>query len=230
MINPFGLMITILLYKAMEFLKKLPFIGVFPPLLTTGILLILILKIFRVDYHVYNESASYLTFLLIPATISLGYPLYKNVDILVKNKRIIYTAFVFATLCALTTTFITAKCCHSGLKVLVSLLPKSVTAPIAVEISKSLGGIPELTACIVALTGVFGAVFGHKILNLIKVKSDIAIGLSIGAASHVLGTSRCVEEGREKQIAMSTLALVIVGVLTAIITPIFTMVLKLKVG
>ena len=121
---------------------------------------------------------------------------------------------------ALVATYIIASLCKSDLNIIVSLLPKSVTAPIAVEISKTLGGIPELTACVVVLTGVFGAVLGHKILSLIGVKNDLAIGLSIGAASHVLGTSSCIEKKREKQVVMSTLALVIVGILTAILAPI----------
>lgn len=222
MINPFGLIITIVLYKLAERLKKIPL----PPLLISGIALILILKIFHIDFETYNESASYLTFLLIPATISLGYPLYKNYEILGQNKRVIYSGFVFAAICAIVTTYLTAKFCHTDLNLIISMLPKSVTAPIAIEITKASGGIPELTACVVVLTGIFGAILGHKILELIKVKNDIAIGLSIGAASHVLGTSRCIEKGKEKQIVMSTLSLVIVGILTAILIPIFIGLIK----
>ena len=226
MINPFGLIITIVLYKLAERLKKIPFLSKLPPLLFAGLGIIFILKLFNIEYETYHESASYLTFLLIPATISLGYPLYKNIHLLVKYKRVIYTAFIFATICAIITTYITAKLCHTDLNIIASVLPKSVTAPIAVEISKSLGGIPELTACIVMLTGVFGAILGHKILEFIKVKNDIAIGLSIGAASHVLGTSSCIEKGKEKQIVMATLALIFVGILTAILIPIFMHCLK----
>lgn len=221
MINPFGIILTIVLYKLAEGLKKYPFISKFPPLLISGICLIIILKTFHINYDLYNESASYLTFLLIPATIALGYPLYKNSHVLLKYKRIIYPAFLLASLVAIFTTYLTAKLCHTDLNVMVSMLPKSVTAPIAVEISKSMGGVPELTACVVVLTGVFGAILGHKILNFIHVKNDLAIGLSIGASSHVLGTSKCIEKGKEKQIVMSTLALVIVGILTAITIPLF---------
>lgn len=221
MINPFGLILTIVLYKLAEQLKKIHFLSKLPPLLFAGLGIIFILKTFDINFETYNESASYLTFLLIPATISLGYPLYKNIHLLTKHKRIIYSAFIFATACAILTTYITAKFCHTDMNIIISLLPKSVTAPIAVEISKTLGGIPELTACIVMLTGVFGAILGHKILEIIKIKNDIAIGLSIGAASHVLGTSSCIEKGKEKQIVMATLALIFVGILTAILIPIF---------
>ena len=220
MINPFGLVLTILLYKLAENLKKVKYLRKLPPLLMAGLAIIFVLKIFRIDYVLYKESASLLTYLLIPATISLGYPLYKNSMLLTKNKRIIYSAFCVATLIALLATYLIAYLCKSDIGVILSFLPKSVTAPIAVEISKTLGGIPELTACVVVLTGVFGAVLGHKILSLVGVKNDLAIGLSIGAASHVLGTSSCIEKKREKQVVMSTLALVIVGILTAILAPI----------
>ena len=226
MINPFGFIITVLYFKLGQLSKKLPIICKLPPIVTAGVLLILTLEIFHIDFDLYNESASYLTLMLIPATIALGYPIYKNLELLKKYKRIIYTSFFIATLVAIMGTYVIARFCHTELNVIESMLPKSVTAPIAVEISKLSGGIPELTACVVVLTGVFGAMFGHKILKLINVKSDIAIGLSIGAASHVIGTAKCVETKREKQIVMASVALVIVGILTAIIVPLFLLLLK----
>lgn len=219
MINPFGIISTVVLFKIFDRVKNFPLIKPFPPLLVTGVCLMIILKVFNIDYKTYNETASWLTFLLIPATISLGYPLYKNLNILVKNKRVIYSAFFVAMAFALLTTFLIGKFCHTEATIISSMLPKSVTAPIAVEISKSIHGVPELTACIVALTGIFGALTGHKILKLIRVKNDIAIGLSMGASSHVIGTSKCIETGHEKQVVMSTLALVIVGIITAIFAP-----------
>ena len=85
MINPFGIISTVVLFKFFDKYKNFPLIKPFPPLLVTGICLILILKNFDIDYKTYNETASWLTFLLIPATISLGYPLYKNLNILVKH-------------------------------------------------------------------------------------------------------------------------------------------------
>lgn len=222
----FGFISTILYFKLAQKIKKFPFINKFPPILIAGIALILTLKLFQIDFNTYNKSASYLTFLLIPSTIALGYPVYKNIELLKKNKRIIYTAFFLGTIFAVISTYFFAHLCNCNLDVIESMLPKSVTAPIAIEISKSLGGIPELTACVVVLTGVFGAMFGHKILKLIKVKSDIAIGLSIGCASHIIGTSKCVELKKEKQIVMASVALVIVGILTAIVAPLFLYLVK----
>ena len=226
MINPLGFVATVVLFKTAEYLKRYPFFSKIPPVLFAGCLLILILNFFHIDYNLYNESACWLTFMLIPATIALGYPLYKNIHILIKNKRIIYSAFVFASLTAIIITYITSRICHTDFGLILSMIPKSVTAPIAIEISKSIGGIPELTACVVVLTGVCGAILGHKILKLIKVKNDISIGLSMGATSHVIATSRCIETGREKQVVMSTLALVVVGILTALLAPLFVLLIK----
>lgn len=226
MINPFGFIITVIYFKLAQTIKKLPFFAKIPPIVIAGVFLIITLKVFDIDFDKYNESASYLTLCLIPATIALGYPIYKNLELLKKYKRIIYTAFFIATSTAVIATYIVAELCHSELIIVESMLPKSVTAPIAVEISKSAHAIPELTACVVVLTGVFGALFGHKILKLLKVKSDVAIGLSIGAASHVIGTAKCVETKREKQIAMASVALVIVGILTTVIIPLFLYIIK----
>lgn len=222
MSNFFGFIITVIFYKLAQRLKWIKL----PPVVVAGAAVILMLEFFNIDFEMYNKSASYLTLLLMPATIALGYLIYKNIELLKTNKRVIYTAFLVVTVFAIISTYLIAKFCHADLCLIESMLPKSVTAPIAVEISKNIGGIPELTACIVVLTGVFGGMFGHKILELIRVKNDIAIGLSLGAASHIVGTSRCVEKGNEKQIVMASAALVIVGILTAIVTPLFLYLIK----
>lgn len=226
MINPIGFIITILYFKFSEFLRRFAFFKKFPPIVMTGILIILTLEIFNFDFEVYNESASFLTFMLIPATIALGYPIYKNKQLLLKNKRVIYSAFIIAMLIAILGTYIVAKLCHTELIIMEAMLPKSVTAPIAVEISKEIGAIPELTACVVVLTGVFGAMFGHWLLRLVHVKNDVAIGLSIGAASHVVGTSSCIETKREKQIVMASVSFIIVGLIAAVIIPLFCMLMN----
>lgn len=220
MMNFLGIVITIFAYRVAESLKKISALKGVPPILFASFFVIFTVKVFHIDYNTYNESARFLTYLLFPATIALGCPIYKNLKLLNRNKRIIMTAFVLATMIALLSTYFLGEFCHSSSHVVESLLPKSTTAPIAIAISKNLGGIPELTACVVLLTGVFGGVLGHRILKLVKVKNDIAIGLSIGAASHVIGTASCIEKGKEKQIVMSSVAFIVVGILTAIFAPV----------
>ncbi len=216
MINIWGLVLTVVFFELAKKLKKFKLFKKIPPMMSAGIILIILIKVFHISYESYNESACFFTLLLGPATIALAYPLCENIELLTKNKRAVYFGFLAATLTTLVATYFLGKIFHSDWEIIISTMPKSVTTPIAVEISKTIGGIPELTACLVVLTGIYGALFGHKILKLCKIKSDIAIGLAIGAASHVLGTSSCVEKKRERQIVMATLALIIIGILTTV--------------
>ncbi len=227
--NLFGALATFLLYKVIEKYKNFFLWRKIPTIVTAGVILIFILQIFKIDFQIYNKSARFLTFLLGPSTVALGFLIYKHFDLLKKNKRIIHTAFFIASILALFLTYIFAKLCGADLILIESLLPKSTTAPIALEISKNIGGIPEITACAVALSGMFGGVFGHGILKLLKVKNDVAIGLSIGAASHVIGTAKCIEKHKETQVVMASVALVAVGVLTALFAPLFLFLIKIKI-
>lgn len=221
MINIWGLFFTILLFLLIKKYNKIKYLKKLPAMFITSILLIIFLKTTNISYDSYNSSACYLTLLLGPATIALGYPLYVNRSVLLNNKRAIYFGFVVATIVAIFSTYIFAKLSHFDFQIINSLIPKSVTAPIALEISKMIGGIPEITACIVAITGLFGAVFGHKILSWFHVKSDVAKGLSIGAVSHVLGTASCIEKNKPKQVVMATISLIIIGILTTVFCLIF---------
>lgn len=213
MINLWGLIVTIFLF---EIFKRIKFIRI-PAMMVTSIFLIIILYVFKIDYSEYNESACFLTLLLGPATIALAMPLSDNAKILLKNKRAVYFGFLIAVVTAIITTIVLGKIFNADWQLITSLMPKTVTTPIAIEISKTIGGIPELTACLVCLTGIYGAMFSHKILKVFKIKSDIATGLAIGATSHVLGTSTCIEKKRQKQVVMATLALIIIGILTTVI-------------
>ena len=103
-------------------------------------------------------------------------------------------------------------------QVLLSLIPKSVTTPIAMDISSVIGGIPSLTAACVIFTGMFGSTFNHKILSWLGFKNDIAIGLAIGASSHGLGTSACVNKSA-LQLAIGGVAIGLTGIATSILAP-----------
>ncbi len=221
MINIYGLVLTLLVYFLAVKIKNIGVFSKLPTILTAGVVLIIMLKTSGYDYSSYNKSAGFITMLLGPATIALAFPLVKNIDILKTNKRAVWFGFLFATVVAILSTYALGWIFKIDYNVLVSLLPKSVTTPIAIEISKSVGGIPELTACVVIITGIVGGLSAHRLLKFLKIKHDVAIGLSVGASSHVLGTSRCIEKNKEQQAAVSTLALIIVGLFTALIIPIF---------
>lgn len=214
--NFFGLILTIILFVIFSRLNLK-----FPIMISVGVSIILILKIFNVDYSLYNQSASFLSFLIAPATIALAMPMYKNYHILLKNKRALYPALFLATIVAIISTYFCAKIFGADFRVILSMLPKSTTMPIALEISKAIDGYLEITAVVVALTGVFGGVFGHNILKLLKIKNDVSIGLALGSASHVIGTAACADKKKDRQVAASTIALILVGLMSAIIIPLF---------
>lgn len=219
MTNFFGFLLTIIVYIFSKFLFK--FFKKIPVVVLAGLILIFVLQIFKIDYEVYNKSAKYLTYLLAPATIALGYSIYKNIDLLKTYKRIIYPAFLVSSLVSVLSVFVIVQFFSVDLNLLFSFLPKSITAPIAIEISKITGGIVELTICTVVLTGIFGGLFGYKILKLFKIKNSTAIGISIGSSSHIIGTSKCIEKGNEVQIAMSSVSIVFVGIISSILIPLF---------
>ena len=209
-----GLVLTLVVFfiskRISKYIKKLP------PILLSGVFIIVFLKYFNIPFEEYNKSANILTNLLGPATIALGYPLCNNLHFLGKNKRAIYIGFVVAILTALISVYILGNLLHLNQELIMSLLPKSITTPLDVETSNKIHGIPQITACIVFLTGLFGAVFSHDILKFFKIKSDIAKGIAIGASSHVMGTSSCIEKNKDVQITFSTIALIIVGIITSL--------------
>ncbi|MGM9520491.1 MAG: LrgB family protein, partial [Phascolarctobacterium sp.] len=121
--------------------------------------------------------------------------------------------------------YVCAKGLGASDKVLVSLIPKSVTTPIAIDISKTIGGIPALTTAAVIFTGMLGATFNHKLLQLFGIKNDVAAGLAIGASSHGLGTSACASVS-PVQLALGGVAIALTGIATSILAPLLLPILK----
>ena len=173
------------------------------PILLAILFLIGFLKLTGIPYNAYAESASIIDFWLKPAIVALGVPLYLQLKSIRKQLMPLLVSQLVG--------------CFVGI-VSVVLMPKSVTTPIAMAVTESLSGIPSLTAAIVVLVGLFGAVCGFKILQVGHVKSPIAQSLSMGTASHAVGTSRAMEYGHIYG-AYASLGLILNGLLTAIFTP-----------
>ena len=165
------------------------------PILLAILVLIGFLKVTGISYETYARSASIIDFWLKPAIVALGVPLYLQLKSIRRQLMPVLVS-----------------------QLIISLAPKSVTTPIAMAVTESLNGIPSLTAAIVVLVGLFGAVCGFKILQVGRVKSPIAQSLSMGTASHAVGTSRAMEYGRIYG-AYASLGLILNGLLTALFTP-----------
>lgn len=214
-----GLTVTLLTYKFGERLAEWLNIKFLPPLLTACILLIAMIKAGGwFTYDQYNNGGQIINFLLGPATIALALPLVRNFQTLLAHYKILFIGVLVGAFSGVLSIIFCAKLFGASEKVILSLIPKSITTPIAMDVSAFLGGIPPLTAACVIFTGIFGAMCGHKIMQLFHVKSDIAIGLGIGASSHALGVSSCIPKS-PLQVAIGSLAIGLVGIVTAIIAP-----------
>ena len=193
------------------------------PILLTMITLIVFLKMTNISYETYREGGQLIDVWLKPAIVALGVPLYLQLEMIKKQWLPILLSQLVGCLVGIISVVLIAKGLGATPEVICSLAPKSVTSPIAMEVSAATGGIPSLSAAVVILVGLFGAVFGFKVLDMGHVKSPIAQGLSMGTASHAIGTSAAMEVSK-KYGAYSSLGLTLNGILTSLLTP---MVLRL---
>ena len=188
------------------------------PILITIAALIALLQLTGISYETYEQGGQYIEFWLKPAIVSLGVPLYQNLGQIRRQLLPILMSQLVGCLVGLVSVTLIASALGASHEVIVSLAPKSVTTPIAMEVCKTSGGIPSLTAAIVVIVGLFGAIFGFKILEVWHVRNPFSQGISMGTAAHAVGTSRAMEKG-ETYGAYSSLGLILNGVLTALLTP-----------
>ncbi len=215
----FLLAITFALFFYAKLLQKKTGIMLLNPIMVTIALLIIFLKIFNIDYETYNKGGQLIEFWLKPAVVALGVPLYLQLETIKKQFVPILMSQLAGSIVGVVTVVGLAKLFGASQEVILSLAPKSVTTPIAMEVTKSIGGIPSLTAAVVVCVGLLGAIIGFKTLQMMKVSSPIAQGLSIGTAAHAVGTSTAMDISK-KYGAYASLGLTLNGILTAILTPI----------
>ena len=171
-----------------------------------------------IPYETYNEGAKLIAFWLKPAVVALGVPLYLQLSSIKSQFLPILASQTVGCIVGIVSVVVIAKIFDASDAVVLSLASKSVTTPIAMEVTQVLGGIPSLTAAIVVITGLIGAIIGFKTLSIGHVNNPMALGLSMGAASHALGTSTAME--RDQFVgAYASLGLTLNGILTALLTP-----------
>ncbi len=188
------------------------------PLLVCMVVLIPFLMLSHIPYERYFQGSRILNDLLQPAVVALAFPLYEQLhQIRARWKSIITICFAGSVVAMVTGTSV-ALLMGASPEIAASVLPKSVTTPIAMAVGGSLGGIPAISAVCVIFVGILGAVFGHTLLNMMRIKTKSARGLAMGTASHALGTARCAELDYQEG-AFSSLALVICGIITSLVAP-----------
>ena len=203
------------MFKALQ--KRMGWVLLNPILLSIATL-ILYLKCADISYETYSEGGELIAFWLKPAVVALGVPLYLQLEMIKKQWMPILLSQLVGCLVGVVSVVLIAKGLGATPDVICSLAPKSVTTPIAMEVSNATGGIPSLTAAMVVMVGLLGAVFGFRMLGMGHVKSPIAQGLSMGTASHAIGTSAAMEVSK-KYGAYSSLGLTLNGILTSLLTP-----------
>lgn len=190
------------------------------PLLIAIILVILFLKLSGVEYETYNASAKYLTYLLAPATVSLAIPMYERMQLLKENYAAILTGILSGVLASLVCVLAMALVFHLSQAEYVTLLPKSVTTAIGMDIAKELGGHSEIAAAEIIITGVLGNMAAEPICRIFAIRHPVAKGIALGTSAHAIGTAKAMEMG-ETEGAMSSLAIVVAGVCTVVGATVF---------
>ena len=170
-----------------RFARRNPLVN---PVLVSVALVAALLRLTATDYQTYFNGAQFVHFLLGPATVALGVPLYRNLALVRRNLAPMAAALVAGSLVAVVSAVGLAATLGAPRIVLVSLAPKSVTAGVAMAVSESLGGLPSLTAALVIMTGIIGAMMVTPLMNALRIRDYAARGFSVGLASHGIGAAR----------------------------------------
>ncbi|WP_112181937.1 MULTISPECIES: LrgB family protein [Paraliobacillus] len=212
------IIVTILtfgLYRLTKALNKKVTFPLFHPLLLTPILIIGIIFLLKIPANNYISGATFLTHMLGPATIAFAIPIYKHLELLKKHIGMIMVSVTVGSLIAVFTSFGMSLLLHLDKNFLVSVLPRSITTPIAIEVSKDIGGLPTLTTVFVIITGIVGGIIGPSVIKGLAIKSPIAKGLALGMSAHGVGTNKAIEYGEEAT-TFSTLAMILAASITII--------------
>lgn len=216
----FGVFISVTSFALGTLLKKKLKLAIFNPILIAVVLTIVVLSLFGIDYETYNEGAKIISYLLTPATICLAVPLYEQFELLKKNFVAVIVGIVTGTLTSLGCVFILSYIFKLDYASYVTLLPKSVTSAIGMGISEELGGFASITVAVIIITGILGNMIAVSVCRIFHITEPVARGVAIGTSSHAMGTTKAMEMG-ETEGAMSSLSIVVAGILTVIGAGIF---------
>ncbi len=220
----FGVFITLFTYYLGVKIKEKYKLAICNPLLISMVLIIVVLLIFNIDYDTYNQGASYISNLLTPATVCLAVPLYEKLELLKWNWKAVIVGIGSGVLSSLICIFGFAVIFKMNHQAYVTLLPKSITTAIGMGVSEELGGFVAVTVVSIVITGIIGNICGEWVCKLCKITEPIAKGVAMGTASHAMGTAKAMEMG-EIEGAMSSLSIVVAGILTVVGANIFAIVL-----
>ena len=214
----FGLVLSIGAYLFACWLKNKTKLAILNPLLVSAALIIACILGVGMDYETYNKGASYLSWLLTPATVCLAIPLYKQLHLLKKHADAVAVGITSGVVTSAVSIFLMCKVLGMAHVHYVTLLPKSITTAIGMGVSEEAGGIVTITVVCIIITGIFGNIIAETLFKILKIEEPIAKGLALGTSAHAIGTSKALELG-EVEGAMSSLSIAVAGLMTVIVVP-----------
>ena len=220
----FGVFVTLAAYFLGLKVKEKTGLAIMNPLLIAIVLVMLLLRGLDIDYAAYNQSARLVSSLLTPATVCLAVPLYEQLQLLKRHKAAILTGVISGVLTSLVCVLVLAMLFGLDHAAYVTLLPKSITTAIGMGVSEQLGGHVSITVAVIIITGVIGNMIAESVCRAFHITDPIARGVAIGTASHAIGTTTAMELG-EVEGAMSSLSIVVAGVLTVAGASVFSLLL-----
>ena len=211
----FGLLLSLGAYGLGLLLQRRWKLPIFNPLLVAIVVVAVVLLLLDLDYGSYSQGANLLNYLLTPATVCLAVPLYEQFSLLRRHGKAVLLGIAAGVLAGLVTILVLAWLFSLDHSAYVTLLPKSITTAIGIGVSEELGGHVSLTVGVIIITGVLGNIFAEGVCKVFRITEPVAAGVAIGTSTHAVGTARAMEMG-EIQGAMSSLSIVVAGLLTVV--------------
>ena len=212
----FGVALSVLAWRAGQWVAKRVRSPIANPLLIAILLVIAFLVVTGVPLESYDKGGSLLTLMISPATAALAVSIYHRRALLRKNLLPVVAGCFVGAATSLFSTWFLCRLFGLDATLTASLMPRSVTTPIAMEIARDHGGIVPLTVAAVIFTGILGAVFAPLLIRAFRIADPVAAGVAIGASSHGIGTAKALELG-EVEGAMSGIAIGVTGVATVLL-------------
>lgn len=220
-----GVVLTLGAFALGAWLNRKTGLALCNPLLLGSVFVIVFLSLTSIGIEEYQESVSFLSYLLLPATVSLAVPMYEQWEVLKKN--------ALAVLCGILAGSVTSMVCIIAMSwilkldrvLAVSMMPKSVTTAIGAEVAVELGGLSALAGAVIVLTGIVGNVSAAALCRICRLRDPVARGVAIGTSSHAVGTAKALQMGRLEG-AVSSLSIAVAGILTAVLCPILRIFLR----
>ena len=214
-----GVTVTLGAFALGTWVNKKTGLALFNPLLLGGIFVMIFLSLVQIPLGEYRQNVQFLSYLLLPATVSLAIPLYEQWQALKENTLAILCGIAAGSLTSMCSIFVMSWMLELDPALSTSLMPKSVTTAIGAEVAQELGGLSSLAGGIIVLTGIIGNLSAAAMCRICRLHDPIARGVAIGTASHAIGTARALQMGRVEG-AVSSLSIAVAGILTAALCPV----------